>query len=162
MKAIDPELREFIRYDSETGKLFWAKPRRGVTVGSEAGCLNDRGYRRIMVKGACVKAHRLAWFLFHDEEPAGELDHINGDRDDNRIENLRVVTSRENNQNRSAHRNGRLLGATFHRHARKWHAQIRVGDTHKHLGYFETELEAHEAYMRACESLDCIGGDDNE
>lgn len=81
------------------GKLFWKKARRGCTVaGQEAGYLKkDTGYRELTVRGKRTYAHRVIYEMLVGEIPEGyEIDHINGDRSDNRIENLRCVTKRDN------------------------------------------------------------------
>lgn len=77
------------------------------------------------------------------------VDHINGDTLDNRRENLRIVTNRENSQNRSTHRNGRLVGATYVRKNNRWQSQIQIRGRRKYLGYFKTEEQAHCAYLNA-------------
>jgi hypothetical protein len=81
------------------------------------------------------------------------IDHINGNSLDNRKSNLRIVTNRENSQNKKEHRSGRLVGATFIKNRKKWMAQIWLGKTHKFLGRFKTEHEAHQAYMKAYNEL---------
>jgi hypothetical protein len=80
-----------------------------------------------------------------------EVDHISGDRLDNQQINLRIVTRRQNAQNYPIHRSGRLPGATLKKGnlSKPWQAQITIDDKKKHLGYFKTELEAHQAYLVA-------------
>ena len=80
-----------------------------------------------------------------------DVDHIDGNGLNNQRINLRIVTRRKNLQNRISHRNGRLAGTTYNKHAKKWLAQILINGERKHLGYFTTEQEAHEAYMKALE-----------
>lgn len=81
------------------------------------------------------------------EAPFGmEVDHINGNSLDNRRSNLRVCTSRENQQNRHYHRSGRLVGATFHKLSGKWQCVMNIDGKPKHIGLYKTEFEAHEAY----------------
>lgn len=81
------------------------------------------------------------------------IDHINGNSLDNRKSNLRVVTTRENLQNKEDHRSGRLVGTTFKKKEKKWMSQIRFGKTRKFLGYFKTEHEANQAYLKAYNEL---------
>ena len=81
------------------------------------------------------------------------IDHINGDSLDNRKSNLRIVTNRENQQNRKEHRDGKLFGCSYKKREKKWEAQIRVNGSQKSLGYFKTEYEAHQAYMKAYNEL---------
>lgn len=79
-------------------------------------------------------------------------DHWNGDTLDNQRGNLRITDSRGNSQNRKIHRAGKLVGASFRKANGKWQARIRVGSEEKHLGYFPTELKAHETYLEAVET----------
>ena len=104
MNTIDPDIVNYLSYDPTSGIITWIKKRLKVSVGKEAGCLHSDGCRIIGFNGKTYKAHRVAWFLHYGENP-GEIDHINGIRDDNRIENLRVVTHYENMQNTVHHRN---------------------------------------------------------
>lgn len=114
---------------------------------------NNRGYIRVSWdRGASGRvreyAHRLVWFMFNGVIPDGhEIDHINGIRTDNRIENLRVVDKSGNAQN------VRYKGYWFHKSSGKYCAAIKLyGDT-KHLGLFATEAEAREAYLTAKREL---------
>lgn len=76
------------------------------------------------------------------------VDHINGDMLDNRRHNLRVVTKRQNNQNRKKHREGKLVGCTYIKQRQKWRANITINHKTIFLGYYNTELEAHKAYLK--------------
>jgi hypothetical protein len=92
------ELQELLEYDRVTGKFKWIKARTGVTVGSEAGTVRKDGYRQITVNRVIYFAHRLAWLYTYGVWPKDQLDHINADRDDNRIENLQECTHKENHR----------------------------------------------------------------
>jgi len=83
------------------------------------------------------------------------VDHVDGNGCNNTDENLRIVTSRQNHQNTYKHRAGKLVGASYNKPAKKWGAQIVIGGKHKNLGYFDSELAAHNAYnsYRAVEGL---------
>lgn len=106
------------------------------------------GYARLPKGG--ISIHRAL-----AKPPKGHMvDHKNGNSLDNRKENLRIVTNRENMLNTSVHRSGRLFGAIFHKKANKWMSQIRVNKIKKHLGMFKTEHEAHQAYIKAYNELD--------
>lgn len=99
--------------------------------------------------GGCIKLHRVIM-----NAPNGMVvDHINGNTLDNRKANLRVCTQRENLQNMQKHRSGKLVGGTFCKRQKKWLSNIRINGKLKYLGYYPTELEAHEAYMRALKEL---------
>jgi hypothetical protein len=86
------------------------------------------------------------------------IDHINGERTDNRVENFRLVTKRGNSLNRVEHRAGRKQGCYFHKQSGKWMARIRIGGARKTLGLFTTEDAAFEAYKTA---LDLITNGNN-
>lgn len=81
------------------------------------------------------------------------VDHINGNTLDNRRANLRIVTNRENQMNQKKHRSGKLCGTCYIKLSRKWLSSIKIDGFKKHLGYFKTEIEAHQAYMNAYNEL---------
>jgi hypothetical protein len=140
--------REYLAYDPDTGVFTWLKRTpglRSVNTGDVAGAVEKNGYRRICVLGKRVLAHRLAYAFVHGEFPAGDTDHINGDRDDNRACNLRAATRRQNQQNQKVHRAGHVLGTTPHKG--RWRAQTTVAGVKKHIGIFDTQHEAHQAYI---------------
>jgi hypothetical protein len=137
----------------EDGKLF--RLFRGEW-GEIKGCKASNGYRKIDLNGEWFKAHRLIYSLANkcDVDSSLYIDHINGIRDDNHPENLRLVTTRENQQNRLTHRRGRLVGCYWNKQCKKWHAQIEINKKHIFLGLYPTEEEAHEAYLIALQSLE--------
>src|SRR5690606_29052356 len=105
-------LKELVSYDPKSGKFFWLDRAReefstsqayGVFIsqylGREAGGKQGGGYLRFSVDGKHYLAHRLAWLYVHGKWPSDQIDHINGDRSDNRIDNLRDVTHAENRRN---------------------------------------------------------------
>jgi hypothetical protein len=95
------QVRELFDYDQQTGNLIWRDNKSGgVMAGQVAGCINARGYRRIRVDQVEYKAHRLVWLHVNGEWPSKQIDHINRNPGDNRIENLRDVTASENLKNR--------------------------------------------------------------
>lgn len=144
------EVRRLFDYDPETGALTW---RTGPARyrGKAAGTLLNTGYRSISVRGRRYVAHRLAWVHFHGKPPTKFLDHINGDRDDNRIVNLREATNAENMANAKCYATNKigLKGVSAKRG--RWRAVIVDGGRQRFLGMFDTPEEAHAAYIKAAE-----------
>lgn len=135
-------LVNLLRYDAATGDLFWCQghPRAGHL----AGRVGPDGYRRIRSKEASVAAHRVVWRILRGEWPALGLDHINGNRADNRIENLRLATPAQNNANMRG-RGRHLKGVT--KNGNRFQAQIKCAGVNHYIGLFMTEEEAHAAYL---------------
>ena len=146
LPLIDPALvSSLFRYEEAAGRLYWLSR----TPDRPAGAMASQ-YWAISIFGRRYFAHRLVWAWHTREWPKGEIDHINGDKLDNRFENLRDVTRRVNKQNiRTPNRNNvGLLGTHLFRNGR-WKSSINVNGRNVHLGYFDTTEEAHEAYLRA-------------
>lgn len=142
------ELKAAIHYDPETG-IFVRKSKTGpnVRVGAIAGVIKN-GYRFIRVLGRRYAAHRLAWFYMLGEWPVSTIDHKNGDTSDNRFENLRQATRRENSANRKLNRNSKTgyKGVTFHKASGKFRARVYAGGTVHDLGGFDRAEDAASAY----------------
>jgi HNH endonuclease len=139
------QARAVLAYDAETGKFF--RP-----SGAQAGSLMKAGYVEISVCGARFYGHRLAWLMHHGVHPSGHIDHINGNKADNRIANLRDGPRCINMQNlkraRADSKSG-LLGVSWSKAAGKWTARIKIGGKYVHLGLFLDERAAYEAYIDA-------------
>jgi len=143
------ELRDLLDYNPDTGVFTYRRsvPRR--KAGAPAGGMND-GYLRIRFAGMKHPAHRLAWLYVHGCMPSMDIDHIDGDRMNNRISNLREATRSVNAQNLhkpTAQSESGWLGVTKHFH--KFQARIRVDGKLRHIGSFKTPEEAHSAYLEA-------------
>lgn len=148
------ELKRILDYNKETGIFTWLCDRGTNKVKNKiAGCIHSNGYIYISLNKRRYFAHRLAWLYVYGEWPSNQIDHINGVKDDNRIENLRDVIPRENSQNRKKHREGHIIGTTYSKLYKKWIAQIRIKGKVNRLGSFETQQEAHEVYLKAFEFL---------
>jgi hypothetical protein len=153
------ELRELLHYDSDTGRLVWKErpislfPSRnawrrwnGKHAGKEAfTALDDKGYKQGNVLGRHYKAHRVIWALHYGSAPDGHIDHINHDKADNRISNLRDVAKRTNHLNLSRRAGPMGVG----RFRQRWRARIMVNYREVHLGTFDTEQEAIAARLNA-------------
>lgn len=146
------QLRELLHYDPETGIFVWrSKVSWGIKIGDIAGTIEKSGYKVITFKKSLYKAHRLAWLYIHDKWPKDQIDHANGIRNDNRLVNLREATRAENAQNAGS-RKGRdkaSRGTSYKEDCNKWQAEIQVSGCRKYLGIFDTQEEAHKAYVAA-------------
>ena len=158
-------LRELLRYEPGTGKLYWKeRPRECFSSDRTWKAWNtryadqraftsaeDRGYLRGAVFGTLFLAHRVAWAIAHGCWPEQDIDHINGDPSDNRLMNLREATRVENTRNRGKQRNNTsgYKGVGFHKASRKWRSYIVTSAGQKDLGLFNSPEEAHAAYVAA-------------
>jgi hypothetical protein len=141
-------LREAFDYDSDTGKLTWRIKRANCAPGDAAGCPRDDGVLLVMLDYKLMKAHRLIWCWVFGEWPIEAIDHKDGDNQNNRIENLRDVSTETNAQNRrkSSGRTG-VLGVSPSRG--KFAAYISVNNRTIGLGRFDRVEQAAEAYTAA-------------
>lgn len=154
-------LRSALFYDQNTGDFHWKEDRKNqMKRGFPAGGIQENGYIYIKITRAGIsklfKAHRLAWLYVYGVWPNGSLDHIDRNRANNRISNLRESNGIENSRNSSKRINctSRFIGVCWHNPSRKWRAYIRVNQKMKSLGYFKTEIEAALAYNRAAIARD--------
>lgn len=163
MKAVDTKtrltadrLKEVLRYDMESGKLFWIlrpSSTAPVRVGDEAGSENKNGYIRIWIDGDRYLAHRLAWLYVHGEWPKDQIDHIDGDKVNNRWANLRPATNSENKANGKTYRKKSSLPKGVTLQHGKYVAQIVHNYKHYHEGCFDNPHDAHLAYVAAAKRL---------
>ena len=139
-------------------KEFVSKDGRVIKARPASRSVNSAGYILVRASGIQFYEHRVIFILTHNRpiKEGYQIHHKYGNKTDNRIEFLEETSNRENNQNRQKHIDGKLVGASFHKKAGKWRAQIRVNGRLYDLGYYETELEAHLAYMAAYELIEPI------
>lgn len=166
-KALPPPelLRQLLRYEPTTGSLYW-RSRPAEMFSSEAAarqwnarhsgalaftCTNSGGYRIGSILGEIYKAHRIIWAITTGKWPDHFIDHINHDRSDNRISNLREATRAQNNQNIISRPGSAssYLGVIRDQSGTKWIARICGGEKQRQLGVFECEIEAARAYDQA-------------
>jgi hypothetical protein len=143
-------LKEFFNY--KDGNLYWKVDRRQLKlIGKKAGSKLKNGYEHIQVCGKYIYTHR-AIFLYHYGYLPKILDHINGNPSDNRIENLREVTSAQNSWNRKI-----LIGAsgvrgiTWDKAERKWLAQLKANNKKIWIGRYKSKDDAEQAYKKTLE-----------
>lgn len=147
------EFRDYVSYDPETGLMYWIKSRSNrALVGSRFGANKDsKGYYRSVWEGKQYRTHRLAWFHYYGEMPNGVIDHINRNKLDNRINNLRIADATLNARNASISKNNTSghVGVTWHKGAGKWIAQINVNRKNIYLGCHENIEDAINARKQA-------------
>lgn len=158
MKMNIEKIKSIFQYDQYTGNLYWKiRPSQRVKAGDLAGGkANSEGYLTVKFNGRAFLSHRVCWACHYGSWPSSQIDHINGVKTDNRIENLRIATFRLNRENlRTAMRTNKtgLLGVTPHRKTGRFEAQIQVSGKKKSLGIFNTAEDAHSAYVSAKRSL---------
>lgn len=176
-KRVTPEqLARLLRYEPDTGKLFWLPrpleffcdgggrytPERAKKIfdtlfaNTEAlTAKNLAGYARGNLFGRSVMAHRAAYCLMKGAWPKHQIDHVNGVRDDNRWKNLREATNQQNQQNSSSAKgsSSRYLGVTLCKKSFRWTAYICPDGTKVHLGNFRSEEEAARARDKAAKDM---------
>jgi len=167
-------ISQLLTCDPETGKLFWLPRSPNMfsagNSSSEIRCknwndrysgreaftaINRQGYKTGSILNKLYKAHRVVWALHYSEDADRQIDHINGDRIDNRIVNLRLATNQENQMNRtkgvgiySKHK-----GVTWDKGRGLWVAKIGINGKTLNLGRFSSECAAKDAYGRAANEL---------
>ena len=155
--AEDHPLREFFRYDPDTGILTTIRYQPGShrPVGTNVGHLTGNQYLSFVFMGRRYYAHRVAWLLVTGAWPAHEIDHINGNKTDNRLCNLRAATHPQNEhnvgltkRNKSGHK-----GVSWQARTSNWQAGISVNGKRIFLGLFDSLDEAGAAYRNAAARL---------
>ena len=137
---------------SEEGNLFWKRTNKRAVAGTRAEFMSRNGYKMMGItfagKRHRLMSHRVIWFLYYESWPVGEIDHINRNRSDNRIGNLRIC-NRQQNVCRALTK-CRLLprGVCYVPNINKTNPYMaQCGN--KYVGYYPTAQKAHEAYLVA-------------
>lgn len=143
------EAKQIWRYDSNSGHFFWLiKPKYDVEIGSRAGNFDGK-YWRLRFKQKTYKASRIAWLFIYGEWPVNQIDHINGDKIDDRICNLRDATLEENARNKPVRKNNKLqVKGVYEAPHGRFIAKLRRGND-AYLGIFDTIEEAKACYDAA-------------
>lgn len=148
------ELDRLFSYDPETGALSWkvqinrawhARP------GTAAGTTTMRGYLQVGISGVYYLVHRIIWKMMTGEDPTDQIDHVDGDRKNNKWANLRAADASQNMSNRKVGRNNNsgIKGVCWDRYHKAWVAYIGIGGEQKRLGRFKSIEEAAAARQEA-------------
>ena len=148
-------LRELLAYDRETGDFRWRISKGAAGRGSSPRGVNPDGYKRLMIDGRRYYQHSLAWLWIYGYLPA-RIDHINGDRADNRLCNLRECTRSENRANCRMYKNNRSGFKGVYRRNNRWCAEVKWKRRKHHLGSYSTP---EEAYAKYCEGAALLHGE---
>jgi hypothetical protein len=147
------EAIKLLEYDHETGWLISKVDRKMVKKGQKIGCLTNRGYLQASVNKRIYFVHTLVWLLTKKEYPKNCIDHINGCKTDNKIENLRDVTHKVNSQNKrkpTAHNKySKILGVSWSERNKSWNPRIRFAGSQINLGHYKDLEKAKEVYLYA-------------
>jgi len=146
-------LLELLDYNCDTGVFTWrVKTGSRSIVGEPAGWIHHSGYTNIKIYRKIYMAHRLAWFYITKSWPENQIDHIDRNKANNSISNLRDVTNQVNTHNNILPRVTNISGFTgvsFVLPNNKYRSRICTSGGQFHLGYFDTPEEAHQAYLSA-------------
>jgi len=137
-------LKQLVSYDHETGLFKWKNVSLNRIKPYSIAGTNKNGYVVISIDGKKYMAHVLAWLYVHGYLPKEAIDHKNRLRDDNRIENLRQATVKQNNENlgKRSHNTSGFRGVTWHKTAKKWMSSVTHNKKQIYLGLFEKPEDA--------------------
>ena len=146
---------DYFAYDpQEFGScLIWKKsPSRNTKAGNFAGTQCKDGYFAVSFANKKIKAHKIVWFLHYKSWPKKLIDHINGNKFDNRIENLREASFSENQANKRLSKQNISGIKNVYLHRNKWMVCIRKNKKEHFFGYYAdielAELVAYEARIK--------------
>ena len=148
MEITQELLHELFEY--RNGELYWKIHRGAVKAGTIAGHIDNTGYKRISINKKLYRNHRLIFLMYIGKLPK-IIDHINGNKLDNRIENLREATHSENlwNQKLARHNTSGAKGVAWHTRDEKWYCSIKIGGKQIYLGYYSDFEEAKKVVEKA-------------
>jgi hypothetical protein len=139
------QVKDLFTYDD--GQLLWKTTGRGRKR-KQAGYKSKIGYTQVRIGKTCFYLHRLIWVYFNGENIL-EIDHIDGDKTNNRIENLRSTTHSLNSINAKFRRTNTSGFRGVSKEGIKWVARLHIDQTQVNLGRFDTKELASEAYNQA-------------
>ena len=142
------ELIDILNYDVDTGIFTWKYTRSSRAIKGNVAGTNSNGYIHINLNNKIYRAHRLAWLYCFQEWPEKHIDHVNGIRNDNRLDNLREASDTQNSFNIRAHKDSGtgIKGVYYNKSNNNYRAQIRANGKTISLGSFRTLEEAAKAY----------------
>ena len=145
-------LNELLKYDKDIGTFTWKVFRSNLAkAGDVADNLMPDGYVSLCINDRQYRAHRIAYKMVYGHDPIGVMDHIDGNRANNKISNLRVATLNQNQWNSAVanHNTSGLKGVTWKKDTKKWAAQLQYNGKKIWLGVYDDKHDAHQAYMKA-------------
>lgn len=144
-------IKQLFDYDAQAGHLYWRARGRGRVKTRPAGTLLSTGYIGVVVGKKRYLAHRICWVVQFGEWPSDQIDHINGNKADNRLCNLREATNFQNGKNTRTHINNTsgVCGVTYDKVNKRWRSLIKVNGKQIHLGRWPSFEEAVAARKEA-------------
>jgi hypothetical protein len=154
-------------FDYRDGQLYWkVRIRTSIDLSKPAGYIGNDGYRAIKIEGKMYKAHRLVWKYHCGKDPKEFIDHIDGNKTNNNMENLREATRQQNNFNRGPAKKNELGIKGVRKDGNKYRATIKINGKKKHLGMFftieEARLVREEAEKKLFKEFSVLNRDDNK
>lgn len=143
-------LRAILSYEADTGRFRWLTADGGVNIGTVAGNVNSTGYLVVGINGRKFRQHRLAWFYHYGVWPVGTIDHRDGNKLNNKIDNLRDVSQAINMQNQrkpSSRNTSGYLGVYWSKRCNGFMAAIGMGRKKKRRGPYSTAGRAYSSYI---------------
>ena len=137
-------IKSVLHYDQDTGIFTWKVNKSNMKIGSVAGNKHNSGYTYIKLDKKLYAAHRLAWIYIYGKSPVHYIDHINGNKMDNRLFNLREATNFQNQCNRKLNKNNTsgVKGISWDKQYNKWKVRLSVNSKKIILGRFYDFFEA--------------------